>query len=593
MIEIKKLSKSNKNFSIKVFIFFMIFAILILATIIIVHIEFSKEQQLKKFIHESSLQAKEKLIFLGEFMQKRADSLLAVSYNPYFREYISNNLYPFNTDFLFYTIMQENKEYMQLRFIDKDGIEKLRFDRHFYGESPFKVGRLQNKQKRYYFQKTKSLKEGEIFFSKIDFNIENGIVQKPYIPVVRVATPVYIHNKFKGIIIVNIFVERFMELFTSSPIYNIYLANQDGYLIKYENQFYDWINKTKHIYSIYGKELSDKIIDTKNQKVIFDKNIFVSKTNIGNQNILIIYNSKMQTLKDLRQEDINMALIILAISIFISIPFAYLLSRPLNNMFDVVVQQSNKLHDLATTLDKKVEIETLKNAKKDRLLQHRSKMSELGDMIGNIAHQWRHPLTRLSLLLQNLKAYKNKNKMTDDIFFDTLNKVDYQIEFMSNTIDNFKDFYKTDQNKEDFVIKDSLDDILKIIGSTLEHENIKINITDYDHYKINGNKNQFSQVMLNLIINAKDALRENKIDGPEINIHIHKYNNHCQIDVEDNAGGINKNIINDIFDPYFTTKKDKGTGIGLYLCKTIIEEEMHGKLKVKNTSEGAKFTIFI
>ena len=109
--------------------------------------------------------------------------------------------------------------------------------------------------------------------------------------------------------------------------------------------------------------------------------------------------------------------------------------------------------------------------------------------------------------------------------------------------------------------------------------------------KIYGNKNQFEQVLLNLIVNAKDALYDNNISNPTINIDISHNSNHKIITIEDNAGGIPNNILNDIFDPYFTTKDKKGTGIGLYLSRTIIEDEMKGELKVHNSSSGAIFTI--
>lgn len=164
----------------------------------------------------------------------------------------------------------------------------------------------------------------------------------------------------------------------------------------------------------------------------------------------------------------------------------------------------------------------MKNAKKDRLLQNQGKLAELGDMIGNIAHQWRHPLTRLSLTLQNLKAFQNKGKLNDKMLNDSLDTSIHHIEFMSNTIDNFKDFYKKDNEKKDFYIIEAIDSILKIIGPMLEHNNIDINIEDNQKVKLYGNKNEFSQVLMNLIVNAKDALEENDIENPIINLLIKK-----------------------------------------------------------------------
>ena len=588
MINIDKVSNSNKNYKYKIFLSFFIFSILVLASIILVHLEFSKKNSIKKFKTESHLQSKDKTIFLNSFLQEKKDSLIAIRDNPYFREFASNGIYPHNTDFLFFTMMQENKEYMQMRFLDINGIEQLRFDRDTYGQSAYKVANLQNKSNRYYFIKTISLKDDDIFFSKIDFNMEKGKVQKPYIPVLRIATPVYIHEKLKGVLIINIFINKFMHLLTSSPIYNISVFDMNGFFVKNDNQYYD---KTRHINKIFDKEIVSNILKIKDHIILFDQNIFIQKEYLNNQTIFILYKSKSEMLNKIREDDIKMTAIILIFTIFLSIPFALLLSRPIKDMFEIVIKQSDKLHEIATTLDKKVEEETLKNAKKDRLLQHQSKMAELGDMIGNIAHQWRHPLTRLSLILQNLKLYKSKDKLTDEILCDSLIKSNEQIDFMSNTIDDFKDFYKPNKEKVYFKIKDSFSDILKIIGTVLEHDNIEVSIQDTKNIEIYGIKNQFSQVVLNLIVNAKDALVDNSIVNPIIDITILKIKNNIVISIQDNAGGIDESIICDIFNPYFTTKKDKGTGIGLYLSRTIIEEEMKGKLEIQNINNGACFII--
>ena len=588
MINIDKVSNNNKNYKYKIFLSFFLFSILVLATIIAVHLEFSEKNSIKKFQVESHLQAEAKTIFLNSFLEEKKDSLLAIRDNPYFREFVSNGIYPHNTDFLFFTMMQENKEYMQMRFLDINGIEQLRFDRDIYGQTAYKVANLQNKSNRYYFSKTASLKDDDIFFSKIDFNMEKGVIQKPYIPVLRIATPVYIRNELKGILIINIFINKFMHLLTSSPIYNVSVFDNNGFIIKNKHQYYD---KTIHIDKIFNKETVSNVLKTKDHILLYDKNIFIQKEHLGNQTIFILYKSKTEMLNSIREDDIKMTAIILIFTILLSIPFALLLARPIKDMFEIVIKQSDKLHEIATTLDKKVEEETLKNAKKDRLLQHQSKMAELGDMIGNIAHQWRHPLTRLSLLLQNLKLYKSKDKLTDDIFFDSLIKSNEQIDFMSNTIDDFRDFYKPNKEKCYFKIQESFTDILKIIGTVLEHNNIEVVIKNDDDIEIYGIKNQFSQVLLNIIVNAKDALLENNISNPTININISKTDTGILITIQDNANGIPNNIIEDIFNPYFTTKEEKGTGVGLYLSKTIIEEEMDGDIMVKNKNNGACFNI--
>jgi signal transduction histidine kinase len=579
MIKLKKISQKNKYYVYKLFFSFIVFSILLLSSIIFIHVSFTQKQKLETFKFQSSLQYKEKKLFFDNFLQKRKDSLLAISNNPYFREFAANKSYEYNTDFLFYTIMEENKDYMQFRYINSNGDEVLRFDRKAYGQIAYKVAYLQNKKDRYYYTKTSKLKEGEVFISKIDLNIENGKVQEPHVYVLRVSTPIYIHGVYKGILIVNIFMEQFLKVFQLSPIYNIYLLNKNGKFIK--NGF------------DLDKNLLDTILHTKDETILYENNLYIKKFFVGNEPLFLIYKAKETMIKKIRQNDTKMAIVILLFAIIISIPFAYILSRPAKKAFDIIIKEGDELHDLALNLDKKIEEETLKNAKKDRLLQHQSKLAELGDMVGNIAHQWRHPLTRLSLILQNLKAYKKKNKLTNEMFDKSMQDSIEQITFMSDTIENFKNFYRTDQKKSNFYISKVIDDIMKIIGFGLHHNNIKLNINDPKNIQIYGIKNELIQVIINLIINAKDALVENSITDAKIDINIYENENNICIDVCDNALGISKDIINEIFNPYFTTKNEKGTGIGLYLSKTIIEEHYSGKILVQSDKNGTTFTILL
>ncbi len=579
MIKLKKISQKNKNYVYKLFFSFIVFSILLLSSIIFIHVSFTKKQKLETFKFQSSLQYKEKKLFLDNFLQKRKDSLLAISNNPYFREFAANKNYEYNTDFLFYTIMEENKDYMQFRFINNKGDEVLRFDRKNYGQIAYKVAYLQNKKDRYYYKETSKLKEGEVFISKIDLNVENGKIQEPHVYVIRVSTPIYIHGKYKGILIVNIFMKEFLKVFQLSPIYNIYLLNKNGKFIQ---------NKLN-----IDKKILSKILNTNDETILYENNLFVKKLNIGYEPLFLIYKTKDKMLKKLRQNDTKMAIIILLFAIIISIPFAYILSRPAKKAFDIIIKEGDELHDLALNLDKKIEEETLKNAKKDRLLQHQSKLAELGDMVGNIAHQWRHPLTRLSLILQNMNAYKKKNKLSDEIFEKSMQDSLEQISFMSDTIENFKDFYRTDNKKSTFYVYKVIDDIIKIIGISLTHNNVNLNVNDPKEIQIYGIKNELVQVLLNLIINAKDALVENNISNATINVNINDDKYNTIIEIKDNALGISKNIIKEIFNPYFTTKEEKGTGIGLYLSKTIIEDHFNGKILVQSDQNGTTFTIVL
>ena len=201
---------------------------------------------------------------------------------------------------------------------------------------------------------------------------------------------------------------------------------------------------------------------------------------------------------------------------------------------------------------------------------------------------------QLSAILMYLDAYNEKGKLIKEKLDKKVNDGNSIIDFMSKTIEDFRNYYKPEKQKEEFLLKDSIDSALFIVNSALKSSNIKVNtLYSKNDLKLTSYKNEFSQVLMNLIINAKDAIDENKISNPKIDISISKYKNKVKIEVTDNAGGIAKTILDDIFNPYFTTKKEKGTGIGLYLSKAIIEDKMNGKLTVESSSEGSTFTMII
>ena len=595
MIEVEKLSKKHKNFGFKLFLSYITFTLLLILSITTIHVYLSDDLKLHKFEREVTLQSDEKKKEFDSFFKKRSDAILAISRNEYFLKFAQNGSYNYYIDLLFLTIMESNKEYMQMRFIDKNGMEKLRFEREKNSQEPYKAMKLQDKSNRYYFQNAKVTKKNEVWFSPIDLNIEHGKVEMPYKSVVRVATPIYIDKNFQGILIINIFMKDLFESITKSTIYDIYISDNAGYYIRHKDKKYNWsLYNSKHR---LDHDFDDKIVyeiqkDNLKGKVL-SSNIYLQPLILGNQKFNMLLVETEKSIKELKDNNNKMIIAILIFSFFMSIIFSIIFSNPLKHMYEIVVLQAEKLHDLAINLDKKVQIETLKNAKKERLLQNQSKLADLGDMIGNIAHQWRHPLTRLSLTLQNLKAFQSKGKLNDELLNESLDNSLHQIEFMSNTIDNFKDFYKKDTKQKDFFVIDAIDSILKIIGPTLEHNNIDIIIDDKFKSSIYGNKNEFAQVLMNLIVNAKDAFDDNQIISPKIVINIKNIDDKIEIEIIDNAGGINKNIISNIFDPYFTTKESKGTGIGLYLSKTIIEDKMKGKLLVKNSLDGAIFTIHL
>lgn len=231
------------------------------------------------------------------------------------------------------------------------------------------------------------------------------------------------------------------------------------------------------------------------------------------------------------------------------------------------------------------------SAKKEKMLIQQSKMAQMGEMIGNIGHQWKQPLNTLGLIIQKLESDFIFNHKIDENYItkivdDSLN----QITFMSKTVDDFKNFFSPNKKKENFSIKKAIEETLFIISAQIKNNNIEL-IGDYEDFNIFCSKNEFKQVILNIISNAKDELISNKIDTPQIKIRVYRDNQNGFITIEDNAGGIKEENIDKIFEPYFSTKETNGTGIGLYMSKVIIDEHLNGKLSATNENFGAKFEI--
>jgi len=261
-----------------------------------------------------------------------------------------------------------------------------------------------------------------------------------------------------------------------------------------------------------------------------------------------------------------------------------------------VEEQTKELKDLNENLEQRIQKEVQKNKEKQKLLFWQSRMASLGQMLGNIAHQWRQPLTELNLTLFNMKkAHKNKDTLKiDELYKESKNL----ILNMSNTIEDFTNFFNPKKDKKLFLIKDAISESLVILNKVLEKENIKINITIQNNKEVLGISNELSQVIINLVQNSKDAFIINKVQHRNIDIiskdeRIDNKNYVC-IYIEDNAQGINEQSIDKIFEPYFTTKhKSQGTGLGLFMSKMIIEKSLNGSIKHKNSNNGSIFTISI
>ena len=253
-----------------------------------------------------------------------------------------------------------------------------------------------------------------------------------------------------------------------------------------------------------------------------------------------------------------------------------------------------ELEKLNKNLDIKIKEEIGKRIQQESILVQQSRLAATGEMIGNIAHQWRQPLSLITTCASGIKLEKEFGVSTQEGELEKLNTIIQSSNYLSKTIDDFRNFFKPNKEKIDFSIEEMTEQSITLVAASFNFHYITINRNFREIEKVHGFPNEFSQAILNVLANAKDALIEKKIENPFVSICIYEDKNYGFLEIEDNAGGINDEIMEKIFDPYFTTKhKNQGTGIGLYMSKMIVEKNMNGNLSVGNTSNGAKFIFAI
>jgi C4-dicarboxylate-specific signal transduction histidine kinase len=257
-----------------------------------------------------------------------------------------------------------------------------------------------------------------------------------------------------------------------------------------------------------------------------------------------------------------------------------------------VEERTKELAEVNHNLDERVRTEIAHRREQEQILIQQSRFAAMGEMIGNIAHQWRQPLNALSLLLQNISNAYETGRL-DEAFIKRVNEKGIMLTTtMSTTIDDFRNFFKPNRNKELFDVSVQLNKVLLMMSASFEDNRIETILSLEPDLQVNGFANEFSQVLLNILNNAKEALIETQKDHRLIQIRGYRQASELCLEISDNAGGINEQVIDKIFDPYFTTKDEgKGTGIGLYMSKVIVETNMYGKLSVRNDQNGAIFMI--
>jgi signal transduction histidine kinase len=232
--------------------------------------------------------------------------------------------------------------------------------------------------------------------------------------------------------------------------------------------------------------------------------------------------------------------------------------------------------------------------KKDKLLFEQSKLASMGEMIGNIAHQWRQPLSVISTASTGMKMQKKHDCLSDDVFYTSCDAINNNAQYLSDTIDDFRNFIKGSHTKEIFNISKAIASFLHLVDGSLKSHDIHIDLNLDDEITIYGYENELVQCFMNIYNNAKDALIERKKEDRKFFVKTYTEKQHVILEIGDNAGGIKNDIISKIFEPYFTTKhKSQGTGLGLHMTYNLIVDGMSGTIEVQNDKEndGALFTI--
>jgi len=536
-----KLRNSN-DFKFDITIAFVIFAFLIVISLTYISIFFFTKLSTKEFQEKVKISADNIINIYKTKEDIIKKSTLAIANSELFSNEFKIN--PQILSSIFKIFLSANSDFIKIKYVNQYG-KTITFCKKIDKE----IICGNNDKNNFIFRDFKFQK---ILFTK-EIMTKEGLI-------FETVSPVKGDSK-KGFIILHSILQRLF--FANNNLYNLLLIDKKGKIL-----FSNFLN-AKSIFDLFTYTVADKIQKADDKFITND--IYVVSLN---KNYKLVFIQNKQLINKSNEISQKLAMLMILISIFLAIPLGIFFSKPLYYFYK--------------ELDSRVKEEIEKTKEKDRLLMHQSKLAALGEMLGNIAHQWRHPLTRLSLLIQNLEMAYKKNKLNDEFFEKFKKNALIQIDYMSQTIDDFTNFFKKDTKKEFFSPKDIITQALNLMDARIKQNKLQIIMEVKKSEEIEGYKSEFSQVILNIINNAIDVLKEREIKDKKIWIRI----DGKHIEIEDNAGGIPEKIKDKIFEPYFTTKfQSQGTGIGLYMSRVIITQHFNGELYAYNSKNGAVFVI--
>jgi len=401
-------------------------------------------------------------------------------------------------------------------------------------------------------------------------------------------------------------VKNTINSFDNEYFKNIYVLNEYGYIFTQRN--HDEI-----AFKAYENfdELSKK---HERNPFIFFEEIKISNKIIGY--LVIENNSKIfEAIHSEKKRDIfQVFLILLIVTVGLSYIVSIIITEPILKMINsikkldenqslhlehskdefgflsrVIEDNHNRIKELNDNLESKVKQEVKKNRQKDKMLQDQDLKASIGGMMDAIAHQWKQPLSVISIIVQELEFNAEYSKVEQKDIKRASDETQIQVDHMIDTLDEFRSFFRGNKKTQSVKFKDLVESTLRLLKDDIHINQIHVSIDCNQEEKVNIIPNEFKHVLINIINNAKDAFIENKIKNRKIDIVIYEKDNNVIVNIQDNAGGIPIDIVDKIFEPNITTKEE-GTGIGLYMSKVIIEK-IGGSIEVCNKNEGACFTM--
>ena len=597
----------------KITFYFFIFSIGLIITFIFIDMKFFSNQVQKTAMANAIEKIKEKEAKLSSYFVTSENILHSINKSKYFNSYLKSDFSRKKeiTEF-FLTITQINKNIMQFRYIDKSGFEKIRIDRKSLRKDAFIVSDslLQNKSNRYYFTDKKNSLENKVWFSNLDLNVENGKVVRPYIPTLRAILPIYRAKEFKGILIINYFMEEALAQLSKNTLYDAILLNDHGEILTHYDRSKSWSFYKNQ--SANNQFIQDFPVQNKN---IINNSLFINENFVSKElsfetpkKLIYLIQFKKKYLQKSKEDKLKEYTVVSSIIIFLSLIMSYIFSKyfrkiffllkdskKLNHVLGIEVDEKTKqLEELNANLEVRIKEEIKKNKQKDEKIFSQAKHAAMGEMLANIAHQWRQPL---SLISTNASGIKLKYLYEQLDYKELPNHMDTIIEktqYLSNTIDTFRNFLVEDKEHKQIVLQESVNNAIEIVSGSLKANFIVLdNKIDCSRpIALNTIGSDLTEVLINIFNNARDILLNRDVSEASITVSLEKYEDLVCLVIEDNGGGIDKEHLPRIFEPYFTTKhKAQGTGLGLHMSYKIVTENLKGNIYAKNSQSGASFFI--